>query len=191
MKKFSTIELTATQLALLLVTPSLAFSAGGGEASISQLIPYWVNFILYLAILFFALRKVIPQSWMARRNAILENVTASARELESAEQAVRAAEERTKNLATEQETAKQEIIRQAELEAAQIIKNATEKAERQKAQAKDLIEGETRSAEATFRAELVERALELARDKFKSGAFAAKESSYRDAALARAKRLVQ
>jgi F-type H+-transporting ATPase subunit b len=150
-----------------------------------------VNFIIYVAILFFALRKVIPQNWMARRNAILENVTSSARELESAEQAVKAAEERTKNVATEQEAAKQEIIRQAELEAAQIIKSATEKAERQKAQAKDLIEGETRSAEATFRAELVERALELAKSKFKSGAFAAKESSYRDAALVRAKRLVQ
>jgi F-type H+-transporting ATPase subunit b len=150
-----------------------------------------VNFAIYIAVLFIALRKIIPQAWMARRNAILENVTAAARELEQAERSVRDAEDKTKNLSNEQEAARQEIIKQAQLEAAQIIATAKEKAERQKAQAKDLIQGESRSAESVFRSELVFKAVELARDKFKSGAYSAKESSYRSAALDRAKRLVQ
>lgn len=171
--------------------PSLGYCSSEGHTGISSLIPFWVNFAIYIAILFVALKKIIPQAWMTRRNAILENVTSAARELEQAEKAVRSAEDKTKNLASEQEAAKQEIIKQAELEAAQIVAAAKEKAERQKAQAKELIQGESRSAESTFRSELVFRAVELARDKFKSGAYSAKESSYRSAALERAKRLVQ
>jgi F0F1-type ATP synthase membrane subunit b/b' len=176
---------------LALGCPTLAYCSAEDHSSISSLVPFWVNFAIYLAVLFVALRKIIPQAWMARRNAILENVTSAARELEQAEKAVRNAEDKTKNLASEQEAARQEIIKQAELEAVQIITAAKEKAERQKAQAKELIQGESRSAESTFRTELVFRAVELAREKFKSGAYSAKESDYRSAALDRAKRLVQ
>ena len=190
-QQFSKLALKIACAFVVITHPTLGHCSAEGHDGISSLIPFWVNFAIYIAVLFIALRKIIPQAWMARRNAILENVTAAARELEQAERSVRDAEDKTKNLSNEQEAARQEIIKQAQLEAAQIIATAKEKAERQKAQAKDLIQGESRSAESVFRSELVFKAVELARDKFKSGAYTAKESSYRSAALDRAKRLVQ
>jgi hypothetical protein len=71
-----------------------------------------------------------------------------------------------------------------------IARAATEKATRTKSQVKEMLEGETRSAEAQFRASLIARAVELSKDRFKSGELAARQATYVEAATDRAKRLV-
>lgn len=166
-------------------------SEGAHHGSVLDLAANWVNFLLYVGLLYFCLRKVIPNAWAARREKIRETVLASKAELEAAERELNAVEALTRNVTQEQARAKQEILDQAELEAAAIKAAATERAARIKSQAKELLVGETRSAEAQVRQSLVARALEIARAQFASGQYATRQQSYVDAAVDRAKRLVQ
>ena len=188
----------ATTVAASLVTvalfalPAVAEEAEGPhEGSILDLTSNWINFIIYVALLYVLLRNAIPKAWAARREKIRESVLASKEELDAAERELHAVEALTANLAREQERAKREILEAADLEARAIKGSAAERAERIKAQAKDLLVGEGRSAETQVRASLVARALEIARARFASGDYAARQSSYVDAAIERAKRLVQ
>jgi len=165
-----------------------------GEAhggSIADLTYSWINFIIYVALLYVLLRKAIPAAWAARREKIRETVLASKEELEAAERELHTVEALTQNLAREQERAKREILEQAELEALSIKAAAVERAERIKAQAKDLLVGEGRSAESQVRASLVAKAIDLARGRFAAGEYSSRQATYVDAAIGRAKRLVQ
>jgi len=177
---------------LLIATASAAEEAEGPHhGSILDLVSNWVNFLIYVAVLYVCLRKVIPSAWAARREKIRETVLSSKSELEAAERELAAVEALTQNLLQEQERAKREIIEQAELEAAAIISSAQERAVRIKSQTKDLLVGEGRSAELQVRASLVSRALEIARGRFASGEYSERQGAYVDAAIDRAKRLVQ
>jgi len=181
-------------IALLSLSPiSLAF-AGGGEGghhgSILDLGWFWLNFIIYVALLFVLLKKPVKAGWTSRRERISDEVTSATSEMEEAERELAAVEALTKNLAAEQQRARGEILSQGELEAQMIARAATEKATRTKSQVKEMLEGETRSAEAQFRASLIARAVELSKERFKSGELAARQATYVEAATDRAKRLV-
>ncbi|MEY4700601.1 MAG: hypothetical protein RL326_788 [Pseudomonadota bacterium] len=173
------------------VASAFASSSAHGEPSIADLTVYWANFVVYSVILYVLLRGPLANGWSARRARIQEAVTSSASQVESAERELNAVEALTKGLASEQDRARAEIVEQAKLEAQQIVENARVKATRVRDQAKDMIAGEGRSAESAFRATLVARALELARAKFVGGEYGSRQQSYLDAAVGRAKRLVQ
>ncbi len=187
------LTLSATVPVALLAHSSVVFAStdGGSHGSIADTGKYWVNFGIYLFVLWLALRNVVPSAWRARRTRIKDSVLAATKDLEAAEVLVAETEKRTRSLAADQRKAKQEIVTQAESEAALIIASAKERAVRQRSQAEDLVKGEGRSAEVQYRAELVAKALQLAKDSFQRGDFATKESDYRSAALERARRLIQ
>jgi F0F1-type ATP synthase membrane subunit b/b' len=168
-----------------------AHASGSHQPALSDLTFYWINFVLYIAALTFILRKPIRNGWAARTARIKKAVEQSTDEVQAAERELNAIEALTKGLAAEQERVRQEIVAQAELEAAEIARNANQRAVRIKDQAKEMLRGETRSAESSFKASLVARALTLAKDRFKSGEFAAREATYLDAAARRSKQLVQ
>ena len=179
-----------TMCALMQLT-TLAHASGGKPPALSDLTFYWMNFVLYIGEMTFILRKPIRNGWAARTARIKQAVEQSTDEVESAERELNAIEALTKGLAAEQERVRQEIVSQAELESAEIVRTANQRAIRIKEQAKEMLRGETRSAESSFKASLVARALQLAKDRFKSGEFAARESIYLDAAARRSKHLVQ
>lgn len=183
--------LFALSLSLLVDSAYASEAEGPHHGSIADLASNWINFIIYVALLYVLLRKAIPAAWSARREKIRETVLASKAELEAAERELHTVEALTQNLSREQERAKQEILQQADVEAAAIKAAALERAERIKVQAKELLVGEGRSAESQVRATLVTRAVEIARGRFASGEYAARQSTYVDAAIDRAKRLVQ
>jgi F0F1-type ATP synthase membrane subunit b/b' len=188
----STLLRSALSLGLVVFAslPAWASSGGHHEPSIADLGVFWVNFIIYSALLFVLVRKPIGSAWAARRASIMTAVTSATDEVGSAERELNATEALLKNLSAEQDRARAEIVRQGKVEAEAIAEAAHEKAERIKAQAKELLKGEGRSAEAAFRATLVAKALEMSREKFARGEYSAKQSQYVDAALSRAKRLV-
>lgn len=175
---------------LLLATSAWASPAEHHEPAISDLGVFWMNFLIYVAILTALVRKPIGRAWAARRSAILSAVTSATDEVGAAERELNATEALLKNLAAEQERARTDILRQGQVEAEAIVAAALERAERIKVQAKELLKGEGRSAEAAFRATLVAKALEISREKFARGEYSGKQSQYVDAALSRAKRLV-
>lgn len=177
--------------ALTVVASAADEAEGPHHGSILDLASNWVNFLLYLGVLYLCLRKAIPNAWAARREKIRETVLSSKAELEAAERELHTVEALTHNLTQEQARATKEILEQAELEATAIKSAADERAARVVSQAKELLIGETRSAEAQVRQSLVARALEIAREQFASGQYAARQQSYVNAAIDRAKRLVQ
>lgn len=193
---FVSSQLAVTLLSWALVAPvSLASASSSAEGhhnpSLGDLTFYWINFILYIALMTYILRKPIRNGWAARTARIKQTVAHCSEEVESAERELNAIEALTKGLAAEQERVQQEIISQANLEAQEIIKQANQRAVRIREQAKELLKGEARSAESSFRASLVKRALTLAKERFVRGEFAARQGSYVDAAVTRARQLVQ
>lgn len=184
-------------LAALLIVSSLASSSSahasgaGHTPSIGDLTFYWINFVLYVAMMCYLLRKPIRNGWAARAARIKQTVTDCTDQVESAERELNAIEALTKGLPAEQERARQQIIAQANLEAADIVKQAEQRAARIREQSKEMLKGEMRSAQSSFRASLVSRALELAKQRFSKGEYATREQAYVGAAVSRAKSLVQ
>jgi F0F1-type ATP synthase membrane subunit b/b' len=170
-----------------------AASGGEGEAhkgSILDLGKSWMNFAVYVTLLVVLLKKPVKSGWNSRRARIADSVSSATSDLAEAERGLAAVEALTKNLVVEQERARGEILSQGELEVQAIARAAVEKSARTKSQVKELLEGETRSAEAQFRSSLIAQAVELSKDRFKSGDYAARQSAYVEAAADRAKRLV-
>ena len=183
----------ATSLAFALAHSSFSFASGGAghHPSIHDIVPFWVNFVIYVALMTVLLRKPIKNGWASRRNRIAEEVASATADMEAAARELAAVEALTKNLSQEQERARVEILNQGELESHAIVSAAKEKATRLASSTQDLIEGESRSAQAHFRAALVAKAVELSKSKFQTGELAARQSQYVDAAIDRAKKLVR
>lgn len=177
--------------ALLAMSTEVYASGDGHVPSIADLTFYWLNFVLYVALLTYLLRKPIKTGWAARTARIKQTVAECTDQVESAERELNAIEALTKGLPTEQERARQQIVSQANLEAADIIKQAEQRAARIREQSKEMLKGEMRSAQSSFKASLVSRALQLAKDRFTKGEYAAREQAYVGAAVSRAKQLVQ
>ena len=183
----------ATSVALF---ASTAVAEGGGhgaghEPSIADLSWFWVNFAVYVSLLYVALRKPLAHGWASRRTRIADEVSSATSEMAAAERELAAVEALTKNLPKEQERARAEILKQGELEASGITTAASEKAVRIKSQVKELLDGESRSAEIAFRQGLIAKAVELSKARFVKGDYASRQSAYVDAAIDRAKRLVR
>lgn len=166
-------------------------SSGHGDPSISDLTFYWINFVLYIGIMSYILRKPLAKGWSERTARIKHAVTKSTDEVDSAERDLNAIEALTKTLPQEEEKIRKQIVEQANAEAEDIVRQAQQRAERIRAQAAELLKGENRSAQASFRQGLVARAVQLAKDKFRAGEYAAREGAYQSAAVSRAKQLVQ
>jgi F0F1-type ATP synthase membrane subunit b/b' len=187
------VRVVATSLVASFVIVDLAFAGGGAghHPSPHEIVPFWVNFVIYIALMTALLRKPIKHGWASRRTRIAEEVSSATSDMEAAERELAAVEALTKNLSQEQERARVEILKQGELEANSIVSSAKEKAVRLASSTKDLLEGESRSAQATFRAALVAKAVELSKSRFKMDELATRKSVYMDAAIDRAKRLVR
>lgn len=167
--------------------------AEGGEhhGSISDLKWFWLNFLVYVTLLVVLLRKPVKAGWASRRAKIADAVSSATSEMAQAERELAAVEALTKNLTAEQQRARGEILSQGELEVQAIGQAATEKSARIRSQVKELLEGETRSAEVQFKSNLIARAVELSKERFKSGEYAGRQAAYVEAAADRAKRLVR
>jgi F0F1-type ATP synthase membrane subunit b/b' len=184
-------HLLATLVTVLLLAPVACASSGHGEPSIGDLTFYWINFALYVGIMIYVLRKPLAKGWTARTARIKQSVMQSSDDVEAAERELNAIEALTKSLPAEEEKIKQQIIEQANAEAADIVRQSEQRAARIREQAKELLKGEARSAQSTFRQSLVARAVQLAKEKFGAGEFAGREDVYQAAAVARAKTLAQ
>lgn len=182
-----------TSLVTTLASSDFAFASGGvgHHPSIHDIVPFWVNFVIYVALMTVLLRKPIKNGWASRRSRIAEEVSSATSDMEAAERELAAVEALTKNLSQEQERARVEILKQGELESDAIVSSAHEKATRLASSTKDLLEGESRSAQAHFRAALVAKAVELSKSRFTTGDLAGRQSVYMEAAIDRAKKLVR
>lgn len=177
---------------ILFAAPVGAFaSSGHGEPSIGDLTFYWINFALYIGLMTYILRKPISKGWAARVSRIKQTVAQSGDDVDAAERELNAIEALIKALPLEQDKIKKQLVEQANAEADDIIRQAQQRATRIKDQARELLKGETRSAQVSFKQRLIEKALTLAKERFASGEFATRDAAYQAAAVTRAKSLIQ
>lgn len=181
----------AAPSSFLALAPVALASSGHGEPSIGDLTFYWINFALYVGIMTYILRRPLARAWAARAARIRENVMQSSDDVDAAERELNAIEALTKGLPVEEEKIKQQIVEQANAEALDIVRQAEQRAARIREQARELLKGEARSAQSTFRHALLARAVELTKEKFGAGEFAGREDAYQAAAVVRAKQLAQ
>ncbi|NMC64411.1 MAG: ATP synthase F0 subunit B [SAR324 cluster bacterium] len=132
---------------------------------ISSLIPYWVNFILFLGILYILLRKKVPLIWAERRDKIAEGIDKASVELKEAEAKLREARHNFDNVEEEISKVKALIRNEAAMEHDSILAEAKKKADLIIQRAKDTAASERSSAEKLLRREMGERVLLLARQR--------------------------
>lgn len=179
---------------VLLDTPSLALAAtehGHEAAGFMSLQWYWVNFLLYIAIMFFILRKQVANGWGQRRGLIETAVNRSQIELEAAQQKVDEAEERLAGLREVLERVTVEIAQEANLEAKHILEDARARAERTAKQVQDNIQAENRVAELTIRTELSDVVISKVRGRLQSELNPDSDRALRQAALNESRAIIQ
>lgn len=185
---------TATLCGLVIIAPGVVFAESGDHAghgpSITELIPYWINFLLYVGILYFLLRKTVVRGWAARRQKIIDNISSAKEQFSQAQSLLNDAQSKWSRLTQEETRVRDEIARQAEFERRQMLESARSKAERMVLQAREHGLAERRSAEREIREELVDDVLSRALGILKQSASAETDRAFRSAAVGAAGRLV-
>ena len=172
-------------LLVLLCLCAAAYASGGGhhEPSIRDLGRYWVNFLIFLGIIYAALRKPMPAAWENRRAAISRvieqaqsELKAARAELEDAEQRLLVADLHAQDLAKKLQAA-------SASETGEILAEAKRKAAAIQEQARRSASAEREAAKRALREEAVDlavtRAVELAKERLSPE----RDRSIREAAL--------
>ncbi len=183
---------TAVLVSLSLFMPALAFASSTAhhDPSLADLKHPWINFFTYAVLLYFLAAKPLKAAWIARADGIRQSVESAQDELRRAEKLLNGIEESTRHTKERQQEVYKELIGQGEAEAAAIIVEAKNKAERIAHQARELIAGESRAAEVALRKDMISRAENIARARFASGGMSHRNATYTDAALKSANRLL-
>jgi F0F1-type ATP synthase membrane subunit b/b' len=162
--------LSASVFSILISTPSFAFaseghSAGHHSGTPADLIPFAVNFFIFISLLIHFTKKPIADAWSNRLNAISTAVSKGRTEMEQAQKILSTAKARAGSVETEIERIKFEISKGAKTESQELLKDAHERALRVRQQGKSLAEGDINHTKEEYRTKLsklvVEKATEL------------------------------
>lgn len=164
-----------------------AHSAGG----IATLIPFWVNFLLYIGLLYFLLRKQVSLTWAQRRQRISDAVQKAETELKEAEEKLRLARANFDNLEKEASKVRALIDNDAVVECDAIMAEAQKKAELAVQRAKDTAAAERSAKEKALRREIAEHVILLARQRLLEKTSYENDYGRRSSALGAFKQMLQ
>ena len=181
---------SSSLLAIAACENAWAASEGHGHGTLADITWFWINFSIYIVIMYFLLRNPIVKGWAARRARITEALDQSQRELRTAEQAVLDAKRQLKSVDAEISAIRSQITRQAEMESEGIINSAKERSARIVSQAKELVTSEQRSAERAIREELSRKVLERAEAMLADSSNSSSDQEFRKAALQIAQKVI-
>lgn len=178
---------------LLALHPAVVFaqSEHEHEASITDLKWFWVNFLIYIGLLYVLCRKPLAKAWQARRLAIQDSIAEAQKDAAIAQQALLEAQRKLAALPTETAKLATDIEREAQRECTDIFVAAKTRAERLAAQAKDLAEAERKATEAAIRRELVTLALKKAEERLQKEITPQSDKAIRETALSSVQQLIQ
>lgn len=180
-------------LGLLASTPALAATGAHHDSGhgAAILIPYWINFTLYAALLFVLLRKPLSRGWSSRRDTIAAAVDRGRSERERAEAALRIAKEREAAVESDIRALVAQIQSETSAEMSEILKEARERAGRVIVQGRDLIAAEERALESELRRELADEVLKRAADLLKQRVDPSLDATLRASSLKNVPQLLQ
>ncbi|MCO6431277.1 MAG: hypothetical protein J5J00_10490 [Deltaproteobacteria bacterium] len=185
----------AALVSFVFVLPGYASAAsaahGEGPGSIGDLKFFFVNFILYLVIIALLVRKFAPRAWGARRQRILQQLTASQQKIVDAEKRVVEARGRLAKVEEDASIISKTIQTETSREVSHIKATAEQSAERIIEQARASAAAEEKSAEKVIKRRLVERALELAERNIKASITPDSDSALRQRAQSKLSELRQ
>ena len=152
-----------------LFSAATAFAEEAPEKAetIGDLAWYYLNFGLYVAILYFLLRKPIVQTWQTRRNAIEADVVRGKEDLKTASAALADAKKKIATLDAECQRENDSIRKSTEGEKALILEEAKRRAQAIARQTEESIVAEQRHAETSLRREIGQVVLEKATELLK------------------------
>jgi F-type H+-transporting ATPase subunit b len=170
----------ATLAANRLLTSTLVFAAEHGEAAAehgagAHGVPEWselagplfwrsFNFLLFIGLLVFLLRKPLSAYLKARRREVEEVINASAERKAWAEQMVADYDRRLRNLDQEIAAIKTSLKKEGEEEGRRLSEQATSLAESIRREAQQLVAGEIDEFKADLRRKIIEKATAAARE---------------------------
>lgn len=154
-------------LPLLLIASSPAFAASGGhhEPSITDLIPFWVNFVLFLFLLHYLLNKPARSFWKNRQVSIQDAAERGKKTMDAALERLKTAENKLQSLEAEIEKLKSSIKEEGEREKSEILRSAKERASLLENQASIASQAEKAASYELLRKELADRVMKLTEEK--------------------------
>lgn len=168
-----------------------AAAPGHGEPSIADLLPYWINFLAFVALLTFLLRSLVVRGWAARRDAIASAVAGGAEARATAEKELAAAGQRLAALPERIREVEQQVLREGELEARELIQRAEESAQLARTQAQVSIAAEQRAIERTVREQVAARVLNQVQERLQRELTPERDRVLREAVLGGVRSMVQ
>ena len=141
---------------------ALQAAEGAHESGVPEWIPKAVNLAIFLAFLYWLLRKPAANFFAARSAAIVNDLERAKREKDEAEAKLATVEQRLARLAAEQAEIRAEAEREAEAEHARLLASADEEAARIAETAGREIDGALKTARAELQRFAAEKAVDLA-----------------------------
>jgi F0F1-type ATP synthase membrane subunit b/b' len=181
------VGLTATLLALTSGTHAALAESGHGGAhhgGPADLIPFAVNFTIFVALLIHFTKGPIASMWSKRLQLIETEVSKGKAEIEQAQKALNLAKARAASVETEIERIKFEISKGAQTETQDIMKDAHERALRVRQQGKSLADGDVNHTKKEYRAHLSKLVVKKATDILSSQVTEASDAAIRKNAIA-------
>ncbi len=160
---------TALSAAALILVPALAIAseAGGARSPWLDIVFKFINFAGLIAILYYALRKAVPQALKDRRDEIARELTAALEAKEAAEAKLGDYEKKVAEFKTEAARLAEEFRSEGEAQKAAIIRDAEAAAQNIRKNAEAAGDREVRRITEELRSEAVLGALRLAEETLK------------------------
>lgn len=175
-----------TSGALLLAASSFAESPGHGghhTPSFADLTPYWVNFALYVFLMYSLLKNPVSKAWATRVETIAAQVNRGRIERDAAERLFAAATARRAGLPAEVQSLSEQIQQEGVTEASDLLKDARLRAQRVKDQGKDMVMAEGKALEVSLKKALAEEVLRKATEIIKGQMNVENDATMRAAAV--------
>lgn len=169
MKRSQTTKVIVLTVAMML-WPVVAMAAGGGHGDEGHHFPWghfaasWVNFAIFLGILWKFALPPIQKYFAERRESLLENLNEAKRLREEAAARLAEYESKLDALDTERQALLDEYREQGEREKDRIIEDTTRQVEKLRVDAERVIEQEVKKAKAALEARAVEQAMKIAQE---------------------------
>ncbi|MCB0310955.1 MAG: ATP synthase F0 subunit B [Bdellovibrionales bacterium] len=179
-------------LAIFLIASTASAAEGGHhQPHFLELVPFWINFLIYVFLLYLLLRNQWTGFWQQRRRNLIEAVQAGRAELLGAKEMLEKSQLQLENIEKDIVSLKKEIESDAANQSKALAVAAREQAKKIIARARQSIEGEQRALESTLQREIAEQAVALARQKLQQKASLQNDQELRSAALVNVNRIIQ
>ena len=182
-------------LAMFLFAPVFAFASSGeghGEAAgIGSIFWYWINFILFVGMLYVLLRKPIATMWVDRAASISAAMDRADTELNDAEAKLLEARTKLDHVDEEMANVRELVAKEAQMEASAILDDARKKAEITLQRARETVLAEKSAAEKELRQQLADSVIAQASEILRQRISSDNDYERRQQAIEGFRRLVQ